>query len=133
MLCGAVAMVNIMMAVRDRAQDGHSDYENPFLAATDYEQVDERFRLYSPEVQKIQNAPTFGTMTSNLRVKDLLYVVFSAWVKTNDALMRNEVVTWLGKTAFGHSLRMRTPLVRHENSEASLKRLTSSKQCCNDN
>jgi hypothetical protein len=57
MLCGAVAMINIMMAVRDRAQDGHSDYENPFLTATDCEQVDEGFRLYSPEVQKIQNAP----------------------------------------------------------------------------
>jgi hypothetical protein len=43
MLPGAVAVVNIMTAIRDRAQDGDSDYGNLSLAATDCEQVNEGF------------------------------------------------------------------------------------------
>jgi hypothetical protein len=44
-------------------------------------------------------------MTPNLRVKDLLCVAVSAWVKIADVLIRKEVVTRLGKTAVGHRVR----------------------------
>lgn len=60
MRCGAVAVVNIMMSVRDRAQNGGPYYRYPPLTTTDCEQVNEGFGSYSSEVQKIQDTHTFG-------------------------------------------------------------------------
>jgi hypothetical protein len=65
-------------------------------------------------------------VTPDLRVKDLLYVVVSVWVKTADILKGNKIVTGLGKTALRHSVRMRAPLGRHDNSELSPKWCSSS-------
>jgi hypothetical protein len=85
MLSGAVVVLDIMLALRDRAGHGGSYHAFSALVFVDAIQVAEEIGLYSSEtVSKIQSNFEFGPMTPDLMVEELLYVLAAVWGKNSD-------------------------------------------------
>lgn len=120
MLSGAVAVLDIMLALRDRATRGGCYHAFAALVAVDALQVTEQVGLYSPEtVGKIQEAFEFGPMTPDLMVEELLYVLAGAWGKKSDVLRREGYMTTFEETPFGRKHSILSPILRFGNDQCS--------------
>jgi hypothetical protein len=120
MLSGAVAVLDIMLALRDRAKHGGSYHAFSALVSVDALQLTEEVGLYSPEtVSKIQSKFKFGPMTPDLMVEELLYVLAEAWGKTGDILRRPGYMTTFPETPFGKNHSILSPIVKYSNDECS--------------
>jgi hypothetical protein len=107
MLSGAIAVLDIMLALRDRAKHGGSYHAFAALVAVDAFQLTEEVGLYSSEtVAKNQSKFKFGPMTPDLMVEELLYVLTDAWGKNSDILRRPGYMATFPETPFGknHSI-----------------------------
>jgi hypothetical protein len=120
MLSGAVAVLDIMLALRDRAKHGRSYHAFSALVSVDALQLTEEVGLYSPEtVSKIQAKYNFGAMTPDLMVEELLYVLAEAWGKNSDVLIRPGYMTNFDETPFGKNHTILSPIVKYGDDECS--------------
>jgi hypothetical protein len=120
MLSGAVAVLDIMLALRDRAKHGGSYHAFAALVAVDALQLAEEVGLYSPEtVGRIQDKYEFGLMTPDLMVEELLYVLAEAWGKNSDLLRRPGYMVNFPETPFGRNHAILSPIVGYGNEECS--------------
>ena len=120
MLSGAIAVLDIMLALRDRAKNGGSYHAFAALVAVDAFQVTEEVGLYSPEtVEKVQSKFKFGPMTPDLMVEELLYVLAAAWGKNSDILRRPGYMTTFPETPFGKNHAILSPIVKYSNADCS--------------
>jgi hypothetical protein len=120
MLSGAVAVLDIMLALRDRAKHGGSYQAFAALVAVDALQLTEEVGLYSPEtVSKNQSTFKFGPMTPDLMVEELLHVLIEAWGKNSDLLRRPGYMTVFPETPFGKNHTILDPIVKYSNGECS--------------
>ncbi|KAK5123465.1 hypothetical protein LTR85_002503 [Meristemomyces frigidus] len=120
MLTGAAGALDVMLALRERAQHGGSYHCDAALTAIDTIQLKPEFGLYSPEiVKKIQDVHRFAPMTPDLHVSDLLFVVIRAWAETTDVLKRKDFFSHFVESPFGKDHIILAPLVRYENAEVS--------------
>ena len=120
MLSGAVAVLDTMLALRDRARYGGSYYACAALVAVDAFQVIEEVGLYSPDtVKKNQDTYQFGPMTPDLMVEELLYVLAEAWGKNSDILRRPGYMTVFPETPFGKNHAILSPIVKYSNDDCS--------------
>jgi hypothetical protein len=125
MLSGAVAVLDIMLALRDRAKHGGSYHGFSALVSVDALQLTEEVGLYSPEtVSEIQAKFKFGAMTPDLMVEELLYVLAEAWRKRSDVLQRPGYMTTFSETTFsetpfGKKHSILSPIVKYSNDECS--------------
>lgn len=118
MLSGAVAVIDIMLALRERAKQGGSYHAFAALVAVDAFQLTEEVGLYSPEtVEKIRSTFKFGPMTPDLMVEELLYVL--AWGEDSDILRRPGVMTTFPETPFGKNHSILDPIVKYGNADCS--------------
>jgi hypothetical protein len=120
MLSGVVAVLDIMLALRDRAKYGGSYHAFAALVAVDAFQLTEEVGLYSPEtVSKTQSTFKFGPMTPDLMVEELLYVLIEAWGKNSDLLRRPGYMTVFPETPFGKNHAVLDPIVKYGNEDCS--------------
>lgn len=120
MLSGAIAVLDVMLALRDRAIHGGSYHAHSALVSVDAFQVEEQVGLYSPEtVSKIQSMYKFGPMTPDLMVEELLYVLAEAWGKNSDILQRPGYMTVFPETLFGKNHAILGPIVKYSNDDCS--------------
>lgn len=120
MLSGAVAVLDVMLALRDRAKHGGSYHAFAALVAVDALQLTEEVGLYSPEtVGKIQDKYEFGPMTPDLMVEELLYVLAEAWGKKSDILRRQGYMVNFPETPFGKNHAVLSPVVKYGNDDCS--------------
>lgn len=120
MLTGAVAVLDVMLALRDRARHGGSYHAFASLVAIDAYQLIEEVGLYSPEtVEKNQAKFKFGPMTPDLMVEELLYVLAEAWGKNSDILRRPGYMTTFPETPFGKNHTILDPIVKYEKEDCS--------------
>ncbi|GAB7324973.1 hypothetical protein MBLNU13_g08778t1 [Cladosporium sp. NU13] len=104
MLSGAVAVLDIMLALRD----------------LDAFQVTEEVGLYSPEtVEKIQSKFKFGPMTPDLMVEELLYILIEAWGKNSDILRKPGYMTTFPETPFGNDHSVLGPILKYGDADCS--------------
>jgi hypothetical protein len=114
MLSGAVAVLDTMLALRDRARHGGSYHAFSALVSVDALQVTEEVGLYAPEtVGEIQDKFKFGPMTPDLMVEELLYVLIEAWGRSSDVLSRKGYMTTFEETPFGKEHSILSPIVRY--------------------
>lgn len=120
MLSGAVSVLEIMLALRDRAKQGGSYHAFAALVAVDALQLTEEVGLCSPEtVSKIQSTFKFGPMTPDLMVEELLYVLAEAWGNNSDILRRPGYMSVFPETPFGKNHAILDPIVKYSNGECS--------------
>lgn len=120
MLSGAVAIIEIMLALRDRAKYGGSYHAFSALCSVDALQLTKEIGLYSPEtVSKIQSSYQFGSMTPDLMVEELLYVLVDAWTKNSDVLRRPDYMVNFAETPFGKDHKILGPVVRYGNDDCT--------------
>jgi hypothetical protein len=120
MVCGAAGVVDILLALRDRAEKGGSYHADVVLTAIDTIQMTEEFGLYPTEiVSKIQDTYKFGPMTPDLHVEDLLFVVLSAWSKQTDLFTRKRYFAHFKESPFGKDHIILAPIVKFENESVS--------------
>lgn len=120
MLSGAVVVVDILLALRDRATKGGSYHGFAALCSVDAIQLTEEFGLYSPDtVRQIQETFKFGAMTPDLMVEELLFVLFKAWSQNSDVLRRPMTMTTFAQTPFGKNHSILGPIVEYSNSAAT--------------
>jgi len=120
MLSGAVAVLDIMLALRDRAKHGGSYHAFSALVSVDALQLTEEVGLYSPEtVGRIQSKFEFGPMTPDLMVEELLYVLATAWSKSSDILRRPGYMKTFAETPFGKNHSILSPIVKYGNDDCS--------------
>jgi CoA-transferase family III len=119
MLSGAVGVIDVMLALRDRAKFGGSYHATVALTAIDAVQLEEEVGLYPPEtVKAIQDKFQFAPMTPDLHVEELLYVLGDAWGKHSDVLSRKGYMTTF-ETAWGKNHSILSPIVQFENGSVS--------------
>lgn len=119
-LSGAIAVLDIMLALRDRAQKGGSYHAFSALVAVDAFQLTEEVGLYSPEtVDKIQSTFNFTPMTPDLMVEELFHVVANAWKENSEILHRPGYMTTFAETPFGKNHTILDPIVKYQNAECS--------------
>ncbi|KAJ6441302.1 alpha methylacyl- racemase protein [Purpureocillium lavendulum] len=119
MLSGAIGVVDVMPALRDRAKVGGSYHAHVALKSIDTAQIDKEVGLYSPDVvAKIQETLKFAPMTPELHVEELLGVVVGAW-KANSNLLDRDGYMATFKTAFGERHSILSPIVQFENGSAN--------------
>ncbi|KAH0042000.1 hypothetical protein KCU78_g865, partial [Aureobasidium melanogenum] len=117
MLCGSLAVIDILMAIRDRAKSGGSYHATVALTAVDVTQLEEEVGLYPPEiVQKVQDTYKFAPMTPDLHVEDLLLVVLQAWLKAG-VIKKEYLVTY--STQWGKEHTILAPIVKYEDNAVS--------------
>ncbi|KAI4627058.1 uncharacterized protein J4E87_004400 [Alternaria ethzedia] len=120
MLAGAVGVVNVLLALRDRATKGGSYHATSVLTSVDVIQLGEAFGLYSPDtVKRIQDKYGFKPMTPDLHVEDLLYILGEAWSSHSDLLRRDGYMTTFDDTAYGKKHSILSPIVRFDNDDVS--------------
>lgn len=120
MLSGALGVLEVLLALRDRAQKGGSYHASSVLTAVDAIQLEEFFGLYSPEtVKKIQDKFEFRPMTPDLHVEDLLYILAEAWSKRSDILRRDGYMVTFDETPFGKNHSILSPIVRFDNTDVN--------------
>ncbi|KAH8621483.1 hypothetical protein IG631_23884 [Alternaria alternata] len=120
MLAGAVGVVDVLLALRDRATKGGSYHATSVLTAVDAIQLTEPFGLYSPEtVKAIQDKFDFKPMTPDLHVEDLLYILGEAWAKHTDLMRRDGYMVTFDKTDFGGKHTILSPVVRFDNPDVN--------------
>ncbi|KAM3453875.1 hypothetical protein BB8028_0007g00440 [Beauveria bassiana] len=120
MLCGAVGVIDTMLALRDRAKYGGSYHAAVSLTAVDTAQLEEAVGLYTPEiVKKIQDKYQFAPMTPDLHVEELLAVIGNAWKSNSDLLGRDGYMVQFPETAWGKDHAILSPIVAYENSSAT--------------
>ena len=118
MLCGAVGVIDVLLALRDRAVHGGLYHAHAALTAIDTIQLDPEFGLYPPEiVKKVQGRHQFAAMTPDLMVEELLTIVVEAWGKTTDLLARDDLFVNFQESPFGKNHRVLAAVVKFENSE----------------
>lgn len=119
MLSGAVCVIDVMMALRDRASSGGSYHGTVALAALDTVQLEEVVGLYPPEVvKKIQDTYEFAPMTPDLHVEELLGLLVDAWNAKSDILKRPGYMAEF-KTPFGEGHQILSPLINYGNNSAT--------------
>ncbi|KAI5197444.1 hypothetical protein AUEXF2481DRAFT_2740 [Aureobasidium subglaciale EXF-2481] len=119
MLSGALAVIDVMLALRDRAKHGGSYHANVALTAVDAIQLSKVFGLYSPEiVRKIQDTYNFAPMTPDLHVEELLYVLGDAWSK--HGILKPEYMASF-TTQWGENHAILSPIVKYDDSAAEPK------------
>jgi hypothetical protein len=120
MLCGAVGVVEVLLALRDRATKGGSYHASSVLTAVDAIQLEEKFGLYPPEVVKrIQDKFDFKPMTPDQHVEELLYICAEGWAKHSDLLRRDGYMITFDETPFGKNHSILSPIVQFDNKDAS--------------
>lgn len=120
MLAGAVGVLEVLLALRDRATKGGSYHAISVLTAVDTIQLEEAFGLYSLEtVTTIQQKFGFKPMTPELHVEDLLYILAEAWGKHGDIIGRDGYMVTFDKTVYGEKHRILSPIVRFDNDDVS--------------
>jgi len=70
-------------------------------------------------VDEIQSKYSFGPMTPDLMVEELLYVLAEAWGKNSDILRRPGYMTTFAETPFGKNHTILDPIVKYGNTECS--------------
>jgi len=119
MLTGMVGVVDVMLALRDRATKGGSYYANAALTAVDTIQVIEDIGLYPPEiVKKIQDTYGFARMTPDQHVEELFFVICSAWAKAG-VIQKPEFYQTFDSSPFGKEHTLLAPIVHYEDEKAS--------------
>ncbi|KAK4556860.1 hypothetical protein LTR86_005840 [Recurvomyces mirabilis] len=120
MLGGLVGAVEVMMALRDRAEHGGSYHCHAALTAVDTIQLVEEMGCYPPEVvKKIQEVHKFGPQTPDLHVEELLFAVYEAWKKNSDLLDCETYFAHFADSPFGKDHVTLAPIVRYEEQAAS--------------
>ncbi|PHH79478.1 hypothetical protein CDD80_4705 [Ophiocordyceps camponoti-rufipedis] len=125
MLSGAAGVVNVLLALRDRATKGGSYHSTMALTAVDAVQLEEEFGLYQPEVvKKIQDRYSFKPMTPDLHVGELLGNVVSAWASRPDASGKSSILGRDGymakfSTPWSDNHQILSPIVEYENQSIS--------------
>ena len=120
MLAGAVVILDVMLALRDRANYGGSYHGFSVLCSVDSFQLSEEVGLYGAEtVAKTQETYKFGPMTPDLMVEELLFVLLAAWLKNSDLLKRPEYMVRFAETPFGKSHTILKPVVNYENTDCN--------------
>ncbi|OAQ69285.1 alpha methylacyl- racemase protein [Purpureocillium lilacinum] len=116
MLSGAIGVVDVMMALRDRAKVGGSYHAHVTLTAIDTAQLSPDVGLYPPDiVRRVQENLKFARMTPELHVEELLGVVVNAWKENSDLLGRDGYMSTF-TTAFGKKHSILSPIVEYENN-----------------
>ncbi|PON25208.1 hypothetical protein TGAM01_v205894 [Trichoderma gamsii] len=120
MLCGAVGVIDILLALRDRAKHGGSYHATVALTAIDTAQLDEEVGLYHPEiVNKIQEKYQFQPMTPELHVEELLLILMASWKQHSDILRRDGYMVTFSETPWGNTHTILSPIIQYENSSAN--------------
>lgn len=125
MLSGALGVVNVLAAVRERATKGGSYHSTVSLTAVDFFQMTEEVGLYPQEVvDKIQSTYKFGHMGPETMVGELLGVICGAWVKNAQHILKKPGMFTTFETAWGKEHTIQAPIIKFEN-EASNPRWTN--------
>jgi len=120
MLAGAVVILDVMLALRDRANYGGSYHGFSVLCSVDSFQLSEEVGLYGAEtVAKTQETYKFGPMTPDLMVEELLFVLLAAWTKNSDLLRRSEYMVEFPETPFGKNHTILKPVVKYKHTECN--------------
>ncbi|KAI4846813.1 hypothetical protein E4T44_04858 [Aureobasidium sp. EXF-8845] len=120
MLAGAVVILDVMLALHDRARNGGSYHAFSVLCSVDSFQLSEEVGLYGPEaVAKTQETYKFGPMTPDLMVEELLFVLLAAWMKNSDLLQRPEYMVRFAETPFGQNHTILKPVIKYGNAECN--------------
>ena len=121
MVSGAVGVIDVLLALRDRTKHGGSYHAHVALTSIDTIQLEREVGLYpASTVEWLQNRYHFGKMTPDLMVEDLLFVVLEAWTKTTDLLKRESYFTTFQESQFGRNHRILAPVPRFENAAANM-------------
>ena len=116
MLSGAVGVVDVLIALRDRAKFGGSYHATVALTAINTLQLEEEVGLYPPEtVAKIQSKYEFAKFSPDLHVEELLLIVAEAWSRKSDLLQRNNYKVEFEESPWGHKHTILAPVVKYEN------------------
>ena len=120
MLTGAVGVIDVLLALRDRAIHGGSYHAHATLVAANTAQLEREVGLYPPDtVAKIQETHKFAPIRpEDNAVPDLMNVVIDAWRETTDLLGRDEFFQKF-VTPFGKDHRILAPVVKFENQAVS--------------
>lgn len=133
MLCGAVGVIDVLLALRDRAMHGGSYNAHAALTAVDTIQLEPAFGLYSPDVvEEIQERYQFAKMSPDLMVEELLTIVLEAWGKTTELLARDDIFVTFDQSPFGNNHRILAPVVKFQNEEANPRWDLSPRPYCFD-
>lgn len=132
MLSGAIGVVDVMMALRDRAKVGGSYHAHVTLTAIDTAQLSPDVGLYPPDiVRRVQENLKFARMTPELHVEELLGVVVNAWKENSDLLGRDGYMSTF-TTAFGKKHSILSPIVEYENNSVSPRWTSGPVPYCQD-
>ena len=120
MLTGALGVLDILLALRDRATKGGSYHVDVALTSIDTIQLTKEFGLYQPEtVRKIQDRYKFMPMKPEHHVEELLFVMYAAWSGSTDLLQRKEYFAHFAESPFGKDHTILGPIVKFDDAEAS--------------
>jgi hypothetical protein len=120
MLSGAVGVIDVLLALRDRALVGGSYHASVALTALDTIQLTREVGLWPPStVRKVQEKFRFAAMTPDLHVEELLYVLGDAWAKAPDQLLARDGYMVNFETVWATQHAILSPVVQYENTAAS--------------
>jgi crotonobetainyl-CoA:carnitine CoA-transferase CaiB-like acyl-CoA transferase len=120
MLSGAVGVIDVLLALRDRAIKGGSYHATVALTSIDTAQLEREVGLYPPHiVQRLQETYKFDKMTPDLMVAELLKVVYDAWNASTNLLKRDSLFVNFGETPFGKDHRILAPVTAFEKEKAN--------------
>lgn len=115
MLSGAVGVIDVLLALRDRAIKGGSYHAAVALTAIDTAHLERDVGLYPPEtVQKIQDKHGFAKITPDQMMSEILEIVLHAWEKSTPLVTQDDLFVTFKKTPFGEDHRMLAPVVKFE-------------------
>lgn len=120
MLAGAAGVLDVLLALRDRARHGGSYYAISALVSADTAQLTQEFGLYQPRiVSEIQERFQFDKMTPDVHMEDLLWFTYDAWSSRSNLLNQSEFFVTFPNGPFGKNHSILAPVVRFENKAAS--------------
>ncbi|KAJ5392665.1 coA-transferase family III domain-containing protein [Penicillium cosmopolitanum] len=131
MSTGAVSLVAVLMALRDRAKFGGSYYGAAALTAYNTFTLQEEVGLYQPDVvAKIQEMWSFPKMTPEHHVYDLLFMLWKAWVKKGGLVDSEDFYAHFRDTAFGRNMKILAPIIQYANDEVNPRWITPPQPYC---
>jgi hypothetical protein len=116
MVTGTVGMLDVLLALRDRATKGGSYHADVALTAINTIQLTKEFGLYPPEVvKKIQETYQFGPITPDQNVADLFFAMISTWAAQTDLIQWKHYFSHFEDSPFGKDDIILGPIVKFEN------------------